>query len=57
MTITEANLIWDACYASDSPEGWLLFTNEQRLTAIETRQQEHNRQSGTWGTWNISDRH
>jgi hypothetical protein len=57
MTIDEANLIWTACYASDSSEGWTLYTNEQRRAAIDTRQQDHDRQSGTWGSWNISDRH
>lgn len=61
MTITEANKIWNACYgsrfASETAEGWATYTSAQRLLAIEVRQQEHDRQRGCWGTWDISDRH
>jgi hypothetical protein len=61
MTITEANEIWEACYgsclASETAEGWAKYSSAQRLEAIDTRQLEHERQHGGWGTWNISDRH
>jgi len=57
MTITEANLIWDACYGDPQGNGWEIYTSEQRLEAIDTRQLEHERQTGGWGSWNISDRH
>lgn len=58
MTITEANEIWNACYGNDpNSDGWQRYTSEQRLEAIDTRQLEHERLTGGWGTWNISDRH
>lgn len=58
MTLTEANLIWNACYGDDlNSDGWERYSSAQRLEAIDTRQQHHDRQHGTWGTWNISDRH
>ena len=55
MTIDEANLIWEACYGSDTAEGWATYTSAQRLQAIETRDAHAN--DGQWGIWNISDRH
>jgi hypothetical protein len=57
MSIDQANLIWDACYGDPQGNGWEIYTPQERELAIETRQQDHDRQSGTWGTWNISDRH
>lgn len=61
MTLTEANQIWEACYgsplASDTAHGWATYTSRQRQLAIEIRQQEHDRQMGCWGVWNVSDRH
>ncbi len=41
MTLDEANTIWNACYqgtADETAEGWNLYTSEQRIEAIETRQ-------------------
>ena len=38
MTIDEANAIWEACYGETASDGWSLYTSEQRLEAIETRQ-------------------
>lgn len=57
MTIDQANQIWHDCYASTDYDLWNRYTSEQRLLAIEIRQQEHDRQRGCWGTWSISDRH
>ena len=57
MSIEQANLIWDACYGDPQGNGWEIYTSEQRLEAIDTRQLEHERQTGGWGVWNISDRH
>jgi hypothetical protein len=58
MSIEQANLIWDACYGDDiNSDGWSTYTSEQRQLAIEIRQQDHDRQRGCWGVWNISDRH
>ena len=58
MSIEQANLIWDACYGDDiNSDGWERYTSEQRLLAIEIRQQDHDHQRGCWGVWNISDRH
>jgi hypothetical protein len=57
MTPTQAEQIWQACYGDTDGNGWALYTSEQRLLAIEVRQQEHDRQHGCWGTWNVSDRH
>lgn len=58
MTITEANLIWNACYGSIDPNdtagGWALYTSAQRRKAIEIRDAHAN--DGQWGIWNISDR-
>ena len=55
MTITEANLIWNACYGDDlNSDGWALYTSAQRQQAIETRDAHAN--GGQWGIWNISDR-
>ena len=57
MTITEANQIWFDCYQSTDLSLWNKYTTQQRLDAIDTRQLEHERQHGGWGTWEISDRH
>jgi hypothetical protein len=56
MTITEANEIWNACYGDNVTDGWERYTSWQRLEAIDTRQLEHERQNGSWGSWNVSDR-
>ncbi|MGA1544647.1 MAG: hypothetical protein ACO388_07485 [Saprospiraceae bacterium] len=37
MTLTEANAIWEACYADPEGKGWSLYTSAQRLQAIEVR--------------------
>ena len=59
MTLDQANQIWNACYGSpfadDTAHGWETYTSEQRMQAIETRDAHAN--GGTWGIWNISDRH
>ena len=59
MTLTEANLIWNACYGSTDPNdtagGWELYSSAQRLQAIEVRDAHAN--GGQWGVWHISDRH
>jgi hypothetical protein len=57
MTLNEANAIWDACYGDSPSDGWTRYSSAQRLLAIETRQLEHERLTGGWGTWSISDRH
>lgn len=56
MTLEEANAIWEACYGDTNGDGWTRYTSQQRLDAIDTRQLEHERQTGGWGVWNISDR-
>jgi hypothetical protein len=53
MTLTEANTIWTACYASDDLTLWDQYTSTQRDQAIAVRDQTAN---GQWGIWNISDR-
>lgn len=53
MTIDQANKIWHDCYASTDYTLWNLYTSEQRLEAIQTRDRHAN---GEWGVWNISDR-
>ena len=51
MTLTEANLIWDACYGNDTTwDGWATYTSEQREMAINTRN------AATFGDWNDADR-
>lgn len=55
MTLETANLIWNACYGDNVTDGWDLYTSEQRLQAIETRN-AHANGGGQWGIWNISDR-
>jgi hypothetical protein len=58
MSIDEANLIWNACYGDDlDSDGWTRYTSAQRLLAIDIRQLEHERLTGGWGNWHISDRH
>jgi hypothetical protein len=58
MTLTEANAIWEACYGSNHvSKAWGKYNSRQRQLAIEIRQQEHDRQRGCWGVWDISDRH
>ncbi len=58
MTLDEANLIWNACYGSDSADvastvdAWQTYDWKQREEAIRVR----NQQGGQWGIWNISDR-
>lgn len=54
MTLEEANLIWDACYGSTTPnsDAWQRYDWMQRTEAIRVR----NEQPGGWGVWNISDR-
>jgi hypothetical protein len=54
MTLTEANTIWTACYASDDLTLWGNYTDAQRRQAIETRDAHAN--GGQWGIWTISDR-
>jgi len=54
MTLETANLIWNACYGTAAMDGWDLYTSEQRLQAIETRNAHAN--GGQYGSWNISDR-
>jgi len=57
MTIDQANQIWTACYGAgvDTAQGWKVYSNAQRLQAIETR--NAHAAGGQWGSWNISDRH
>ena len=59
MTLDEANIIWEACYgdSTDPANGWDRYSSAERMLAIDTRQQHHAQQQGSWGTWNISDRH
>jgi hypothetical protein len=59
MTLAEANAIWEACYgdSTDPANGWDRYSSAQRMEAIDVRQLEHERLTGGWGTWNISDRH
>jgi hypothetical protein len=57
MTIEEANQIWNDCYNSSDYSLWDKYTSQQRLDAIDTRQLEHERVTGGWGVFNISDRH
>jgi hypothetical protein len=57
MTIDQANQIWTDCYASSDLSLWDLYTDRQRLEAIDVRQLEHERVTGGWGVFNISDRH
>ena len=59
MTITEANQIWEACYGPESwdievwADAWDSYTQAQREQALTTRNASV---TGSWGTWNISDR-
>jgi hypothetical protein len=53
MTLETANLIWNACYASDDLSLWDLYTDRQRDEAIAVRSGSTD---GQWGIWNISDR-
>jgi|LakMenE18May11ns_1017448.scaffolds.fasta_scaffold9151830_3 hypothetical protein len=57
MTLEEANQIWNDCYNSSDYSLWDKYTSQQRLDAIDTRQLEHERVTGGWGVFNISDRH
>jgi hypothetical protein len=58
MTPTQAQQIWNACYGNDTTwDGWATYTSEQRALAMDVLQQEHDRQRGGWGVWNVSDRH
>lgn len=38
MTLTEANIIWEACYGDDlNSDGWQRYTSAQRQQAIAVR--------------------
>ncbi len=57
MTPTQAQQIWNACYGDTDSTGWERYSPQQRELAMDILQQEHDRQRGGWGVWNISDRH